>query len=249
MKTIRSVLVMLSLLGTALAAESVALPELQGILVIGSEQRFALVAPGGEHSGWIALGGTFEGWSLVSYDAKQHAVTLQRGDRRVAVPLRAEAVTNGSVTPATRVTVAEANAMLDRMKFEAMWDRIVAEQKKAMVGALRQQTAGEFARDGLSETEIDSLLGKMSDAVVGGMKSDAMRKDFAQIFSDVYTKDELQGMADFYDTSAGRAWVQKQPEVQEKMMQLLMPRVMQGMPAAQQIAADYLQHRQATAHP
>jgi len=54
-------------------------------------------------------------------------------------------------------------------------------------------------------------------------------------------------MADFYDTAAGKAWTEKQPEVQQKLMQAMMPRVMQGMPAAQKIAADYLRQRASTA--
>jgi hypothetical protein len=74
-----------------------------------------------------------------------------------------------------------------------------------------------------------------------------MRQDFARIFTEVYTPDELRGMADFYDTAAGKAWAAKQPEVQQKLMQVMMPRVMAGMPAAQKIAADHFRQRAAAA--
>lgn len=222
-------------------------PEFQGVLIVGSERRFALVAPGGEHSGWISVGASFAGWKLLDYRAAENAIVLGSDDRKVTVPLRASVVHDGETAMAARATVAEADGILTKMKFEAMWDRIVGEQKKAILGGMRQQATAEFAKAGLRQDEIDGLLDRMSDAVVSGMQSDAMRKDFAQIYADVYTKDELRGMADFYDTAVGQAWVEKQPEVQQKLMQALMPRVMEGMPAAQKIAAEYLQQRASAA--
>jgi len=85
---------------------------------------------------------------------------------------------------------------------------------------MRQQATAEFAKMGLPQGEIDGLLDKMGDAVVA-VAADAMRQDFARAFTEVYTKDELRGMADFYDTAAGKAWAEKQPEVQQKLMQAM----------------------------
>lgn len=227
----------------AAASDSPNPPELQGILVTRQQPRFALISSGGERSGWIGTGDTFAGWKLTSYLANENAVVLTCANRHATVPLRTSTVLDGEAAPTAKATVTEADELLLKANFDAMWDRIAGEQKKGIIASLRQQASGEFTKAGLSGAEIDSVLDKMGDALVAGMQSDAMRQDFAQIYADVYTKDELRGMAAFYDTAAGKAWVEKQPEVQQRMMQVLMPRVMQGMPAAQKIAADYLRQR------
>ena len=229
------------------ASEPAAPPELRGILVTGKEHRFALVASGGEHSGWAVVGETFEGWKLVNCLPGADAIVLSRDDQQVTVRLNDSAVAPLEARSDAKATVAQAEDVLNKMKFEAMWDRIAAEQKKAMVGAIRQQSAADFAKLGLPPEEIDTLVDKMGDVLGGGLQADAMKQDFARIFTEVYTPDELRGMADFYDTAAGRAWAAKQPEVQEKLMQAMMPRVMAGMPAAQKVAADYLRQRAAAA--
>lgn len=231
------------------AGDSAVPPELCGILATGKTHRFALISQGGERSGWSSLGDTFEGWKIEEYRAATDAVVLSRDTLRVTISLRAGTVTDGQLASETKATITEADAMLGKMQFEAMWDRIVDEQKKGIVGAIRQQSTAEFAKAGLRPDEIDGLLDKMGNTLVSGMQSDAMRQDFARIYSEVYTKDELSGMAAFYETTAGQAWNRKQPEVQQKLMQVLMPRVMQGMPAAQKLATDYIRQRNATPSP
>ena len=240
---------LLAVVSSAWASGPAVPPELRGILVTGQDHRFALVGSGGEYSRWASLGETVEGWKLVDYIPADDAIVLSRDSQQVTVRLRTSTVGEAEAGSSVRATVANADEVLHKMKFEAMWDRIVAEQKKAIVGGMRQQATAEFAKMGLPQGEIDGLLDKMGDAVVAGLQADAMRQDFARVFTEVYTKDELRGMADFYDTAAGKAWAEKQPEVQQKLMQAMMPRVMQGMPAAQKIAADYLSQRTAATAP
>jgi hypothetical protein len=218
---------------------------LRGILVTGQAPRFALVGSGGGYSRWASLGETVEGWKLVDYIPANDAIVLSRDGQQVTVRLRTSTVGEAGANGNVLATTANADEVLHKMKFEAMWDRIAVEQKKAIVGGMRQQASAEFLKMGLPQEEIDALLDKMGDAVVSGLQADTMRQDFARIFTEVYTKEELRGMADFYDTAAGQAWAEKQPEVQQKLMQTMMPRVMQGMPAAQKIATDYLRQRAA----
>ena len=239
----------LAAISSAWASNPAVPPELRGILATGQDHRFALVGSGAEYSRWAGLGETVEGWKLVDYIPANDALVLSRDGQPVTVRLRTSTVGEGGSGSGLQATLADADEVLHKMKFEAMWDRIAVEQKKAIVGGMRQQATAEFAKMGLPQDEIDALLNKMGDAVVAGLQSDAMRQDFARIFTEVYTKDELRGMADFYDTAAGKAWAEKQPEVQQKLMQAMMPRVMQGMPAAQKIAADYLRQRAAAAAP
>lgn len=242
-------------LASAAWASSPAAPELHGIIVTGKDCRFALVGSGGEFYGWVGVGATVGGWTVMEYVPDDDAVVLSCDDRQVTVRLSNSFVSeapSGSTSDSTSsssvaATVAEADEVLGKMQFDALWERTVEEQKKGIVAAMRQQATSEFAKMGLPQPEIDALLDKMGEVVVCGLQPDVMREDFARIYSEVYTKEELRGMANFYDTAAGRAWALKQPDVQQKLMQVMMPRVMQGMPAAQKLAAEYLQQRAATA--
>jgi hypothetical protein len=236
-------LLCLALSSAFASAATPPVPELHGIIYTSQGHRFALVSAAGDYSGWVGVGETVGDWTVDKFNPAEDTLILRRDDEQVSVRLRTGGVREAPAGGRTPATVAEADDLLHKMKFEAMWDRIADEQKKGIVAAMRQQAVPEFERAGLAATEIDTLLNRMGDAVVSGMQSDAMRADFVRIYSEVYTPDELRGMANFYDTAAGQAWNAKQPLVQQKLMQAMMPRVMQGMPAAQKLAADYLRQR------
>jgi len=77
------------------------------------------------------------------------------------------------------------------------------------------------------------------------LKPESMRADFVKAYSDVFTKDELAGLADFYGTPAGQAMTAKQPEMQEKIMGIMGPRIMAAMPKVQQIQQKFAQEQKA----
>jgi hypothetical protein len=74
-----------------------------------------------------------------------------------------------------------------------------------------------------------------------------MEADVATIYSNVFTKDQLAGLGDFYDSPAGQAFTDKQPEIQQQMQQVIMPRIMAVMPQLQTLARTYAQQRRAAA--
>ncbi len=213
------------------------------MLVTAQAPRFALVTSGGAHSGWAKLGETFAGWKLVSFAADDEALVVEREGHQATARLVTASVDAGQTAPLPRATQEEADVLLTKMKFELLWDRILVEQRKGLVTALRPQIAGDFKNLGVPEKEIEPVLERMVDVLMAGMQPEGMREDFARIHSEVYTEEELRGMANFYDTAAGKAWTAKQPEVQQRLMQAMMPRVLHGMPEAQKVAADYLRER------
>lgn len=231
------------LLASAHADELPVPPELHGILVTGQNARFALVASGGAPASWAKVGDSFAGWKVCRYLPREEAVVLSRRGTDVTVRLPTAKVHDGGGETPSAPTPEEADEVLQGMQFDAMWESVVREQRKGILAGMRQQAVPEFKKAGLNDAEIDSLLDRMGDAVMAGLDPELMRQDFARVFSEVYSKQELQGMAAFYQTAAGRAWAAKQPEVQQKIMQAMMPRVMAGMPAAQKLAVEYLQQR------
>ncbi len=80
----------------------------------------------------------------------------------------------------------------------------------------------------------------MLDETLGAITGPEMRTAMAQIYSEVFTKEDLNSMAAFYSTPGGQALVDKQPDVQQKMMGVMMPMVMKNQQASQQKMATFM---------
>ncbi len=67
----------------------------------------------------------------------------------------------------------------------------------------------------------------------------------AKAYSEVFTEEELKGMSNFYTTPAGRASLEKMPEVQAKSMEVMMPAIMSASQNLQQKLMKFIQEREA----
>ena len=68
---------------------------------------------------------------------------------------------------------------------------------------------------------------KVSQKIIENTKiiSEKMRPLFVQIYSEVYSDDEIDAMLAFYESATGRAMVAKQPLIMSKVMTALMPEI------------------------
>jgi hypothetical protein len=119
---------------------------------------------------------------------------------------------------------------------------------------IQQQMAQAFSRAGanLSDEDkvaISAMQSKMTDQTFNAITSPEMRGAMAKIYSEVFSKGELNNMAAFYGTSAGQALVDKQPEVQQKMMTVMMPMIMQSQQAAQKEMMEFMNGMRAKNNP
>jgi hypothetical protein len=74
-----------------------------------------------------------------------------------------------------------------------------------------------------------------------------MKKDMIRIYSETFTKEELRGMSDFYATPAGQSLIAKQPDVQRKMNEAMMPRMMEVMPKIKELNQTFMAEQKAKA--
>lgn len=227
-------------LPVARAAGAEAPPELRGMLVVGESRDFSLTTAGGVASGWIKVGGSFEGWKLVEYRADEEALVVRKGEIEEVLKLA-----GAKIKPAVvKATLAEADELMGRMQFEEMLTKTLEQQKKAMEPMLKQLIPD---RPGQDRDALVALQLRIMDEMWKGLEPEQLRKDVAAIYADVFTSDEIRGMADFYGTGAGRAMIEKQPELQQRTMAVMMPRIMAAMPRVQKIAAEFAAEQQAKA--
>lgn len=215
-----------------------AAPLFNALLSIGKDSRFVLVDAAGKTSGFLALGQSFAGYTIKSYDPKGPSLDLERDGQVTRVTLVAEAKVQHKDAEPVRATVADAEAVLTAMNFEQMME-------KTMAGVRRQQTVmvdrmmGQLMPAGADRDAVVALQKKMIDEMMSAMNFGEMKGEVAKIYSETFTKDQLAALGAFYQSPAGQAFSDKQPEIAAKMNELMAPRIMAVMPKIQQMAKEF----------
>ncbi|HVZ65005.1 MAG TPA: DUF2059 domain-containing protein [Opitutaceae bacterium] len=240
---LRLLVVSLFVAAAAHAADSV--PLFNAVLSMGKTHRFVLAQPDGKASDWLNLGDTFQGYTIKAFDPATSTLDLERDGKTVQVKLVGDAATMNAPLP-TKATIADAQALLNKMHFEEMIAKALEGQKKAMASMV-DQMAAQSGRSNVNKEDMVAFQGKMMDEIMAAMNPSEMKDDVAKIYSDVFTKDELAGLSDFYSTPAGEALTAKQGEIQQKMQALMMPRMMAAMPKIRQMAQDFAAQQKAKA--
>ena len=220
----------------ALAAESAPVT-FTGVLSVGKELRFGLVNEGAARSAWVKLGGEFDGYTLKSYDAAKHVLTLEREGKTSLIELADEKFTGAAATAATKASLADAQAVIDQMQFEKMIEKSMEGQKKMMEGMAKQMAARAGGK--VSAEDISEHQKRVMDVMIEAMNPAQMKQDMAKIYSEMFSKEELASIGAFNSTPAGKAMIEKQPDVQAKLQELMMPRIMGVMPKIQQMGMEF----------
>jgi len=77
---------------------------------------------------------------------------------------------------------------------------------------------------------VVELQKKGLDGVFDSLSGPEMKSAVAGIYRSVFTKEELVGRGAFYATPAGQSMVAKQPQVQKKMREVMMPKMAETGP-------------------
>ncbi len=231
----------------AFAADDGPQIELRGLLAAGGASRFALAVPGGTQTAWVMVGESFAGWTLSDYRAAEDTLVLTKDGRTVNVRLSSSAVgvsriATMSVGPAgpasenTRATLADAEEVLNKLKIDEMIERTLKTQKENLAAMARQLAA---PAGGTANEEEQTLQAKLMESLFSELNTETMRADLARAYSEVYSKEELQAIADFYGTTAGQAMAEKAPELAARTQAAMLPRLMAATSRAQQLAKDF----------
>jgi hypothetical protein len=229
---------LLSLLTAAMVYAADALPQFNATLTVGKDHRFVLIDATGKTSSFLSLGESFAGYVLKAYDAKTGTLDLERDGKISRVTLVADAATvNGPGAPIP-ATVADAEAVLNKIHFEDMMERAMDKQKKMIAGQF-QQVAARMTAQGVDPAEAAAFQKKMADEVLGVLDPKTLKKDVSKIYSEVFTKQELDQISAFYSTPLGEMLSAKQPEVQDKLGAVITTRMAEVMPKVQKMSVEF----------
>ncbi len=228
----------------AFAAEPAPLT-FNGVLTLSNAQHFGLVNEGATRTGWVKIGGEFDGYVLKSYDAEAKKLTLEKGGKTYFVALAGGKFDGtAQVAEGTKATLADAEAVFASMQIEDMLaktlEKQLAAQQKMMSSQMEKQLGGKIDQDDLA-----AFQKKILDTMLEGMNPEQMKKDMVQLYAEAFTKEELSAMAAFNSTPAGKAMIAKQPEIQGRIQELMMPRMMAVMPKIGQMGREFSEQQKA----
>ena len=237
-------LLALSLLAPLALRAADTLPIFNATLTVGKEHRFILVS-GSTTSPFLKLGDAFEGYTVKAYDAKASTLDLERDGKIAHVTLAADAsVENGSATSAApvRATIADAQALMSKIHLDDVLQRTVDMQRKAIgnsVGGIGKNFPNASPED------VAAFQQKVMDMVNSSLDPVKMKVDITKIYSETFSKDDLDQISAFYDTPIGQVMLAKQPEVQQKMQTAMMQTAGQIGPKIQSMARDFVAEQKA----
>ena len=231
-------LFILALASTLALRAADAVPIFNATLTVGKEHRFILVA-GSKTSSFLKLGESFEGYALKAYDAKTSTLDLEHDGKTVRITLAADAVvenTTASSAAPVRATIEDAQALMSKIHLDDVLDRSVAMQRKMI-----SNSVGNIGKNfpNAAPEDVSAFQQKIMDMVNGSLDPVKMKEDITKIYSESFSKDELDQIASFYDTPIGKVMLAKQPEVQQKMQTAMMQNAGQIGPKIQQMARDF----------
>lgn len=217
-----------------------AVPVFNATLTVGKEHRFVLVDAQGKASAFLRLGESFAGYVLKAYDPATGLLELERDGQSVRVALVADAAT----AHATPATLADAEAVMTAMNFDRMIEKMLEQSKRTQMGLVNQMM-GQAARSETDKAALVQLQKRLLDEILGALKPEEMKQDMVKIYSELFTKEELSGLAAFYQTPIGQKLNERQPEVQERLNAAIMPRIMAVMPKVRKISEEFAAEQRA----
>lgn len=194
----------------------------RGILKLDNTQHFSLATEGGAKTAWVAVGDSFDGYEIVDFDAKESELVLRKEGEETRIGLADARVADEPERPAFE----EAAEVLRSMKFEEIMATSIEQQKEMMEKMFRQMAS----QGGMpvSEEMIATQM-RFMEAFMDEMDWEGMQEDMIQAYGETFTRQELQGLIDFYSTPAGQGFINRQGELMLRTNELIQPRIMGAM--------------------
>lgn len=125
-----------------------------------------------------------------------------------------------------------AEELMKAMDIEGQMQKSIEVLKQAMPAQM-EQTRKAMGVTNMPPPPSD-MFSKTMDAIFSGSEWKELQGEMARIYAEVFSAEELKGITDFYKSSAGKAFLDKQPEIMrrsmeinQRMMMSVMPRIME----------------------
>ncbi len=118
-------------------------------------------------------------------------------------------------------------------------DNLKAVEEMISTG-MSQQMSQQFAGQPELLAKQKEIQSKAIALLKEGMSWAALKGDFAKIYADTFSEEEIKGLIAFYKSPVGQAFVTKQPELMRGAMEVSQKRMMEMMPKLQALMESEL---------
>jgi uncharacterized protein len=110
----------------------------------------------------------------------------------------------------------------------------------------RSFAAQQFASTGVSAQQdnkgVAAFYDRLNALVAGNYNWTKLEPAYEQIYANLYTEDELDGILAFYKSPVGQAFLSKSPEATRQILQLSKQQFDTLTPQIQKLTQDYVAH-------
>jgi hypothetical protein len=127
--------------------------------------------------------------------------------------------------------------MMNSFQLQAALDQTVTQLDAGMKKGLKQLTEGKELSP-LQTAELGQLQTRMSATIRDELAFAKMKDIYLQVYRELFTQEEVNGINAFVATPAGKAMIEKLPQASSKVAPLLQARM---APVAQKVRAMQLE--------
>jgi hypothetical protein len=124
---------------------------------------------------------------------------------------------------------AKAADLLEAMNMAQVQDQMLATVKRMALAQLPKEGGSEAAGQAVQDATAQML------DLIGW---DSMKADYARIYAESFTDEELDGIVAFYRSPAGKSMMSKMPVLMEKAMVLAQERMKDIQPEIERITSE-----------
>lgn len=128
-----------------------------------------------------------------------------------------------------------AEELLTLMNTQENIEKTFAMVKQMMPAQMEkmQQATGQTNMPTNISAQASAQTEKVMETMLQELSWDKMKEDYITLYADTFTEEELKGIIAFYKSPAGQAFIQKQPELMKRSMELSQKLMLKLMPAIQ----------------
>ncbi|MGZ8260289.1 MAG: DUF2059 domain-containing protein [Caldimonas sp.] len=127
--------------------------------------------------------------------------------------------------------------LMAAMKVEKQLDAIYSQTLPAMQNAMRQ-SLGQQASSADADRLFDAVMPRVTALIREELGWAKLKGDFTTIYTETFTQEEIDGLIAFYRGPVGSAFIDKQPRLTARSMQMMQQRMIPVMQKAMRIAKE-----------
>jgi hypothetical protein len=129
-----------------------------------------------------------------------------------------------------------AEELLSLTNVSTLMDQYMAMTRRLQRGILEEMGASRLDQKRISELQ-DALLKVVQEE----MSWDKLKGEFIQLYCEIFTEEELQGILEFYRSPAGRKFIEKQPELIRRAGEISRGHILRLIPKLRQVTEEFME--------